>query len=77
MNQSVINEALPALIPGLGKTVGVHGVIDVFSALGGANLSLPSTSRERGCQRVHLGSWARGRPKMLPTLWHSLVTTFP
>lgn len=39
MNQTIINEVFPLLVPAIAEESGVEGVIDVFSALGGADLT--------------------------------------
>ena len=42
-NQTVINERLPILIPKIGEQCGIpkENIIDLFSAMGGSDLSMP------------------------------------
>jgi hypothetical protein len=44
MNSTVINVDFPVLIPALAKVAGA-GVVDVFDALGGVNLTQPGVWR--------------------------------
>ena len=41
MNDTVINHIYPAHLPEIAKAAGVTGVIDIFDALGGVNLTMP------------------------------------
>jgi len=54
MNETVINEIFPVLLPEIASVSGATGVIDVFSALGGAALSQPGITCD-GCHPVNPG----------------------
>ena len=41
MNVTVINQEFGVLLPAIAAQTGITGTIDVFNALGGANLTMP------------------------------------
>lgn len=54
MNSTVINSEFPVLLRQIASQAGVAGVIDVFNALGGANLTQPGITCD-GCHPVDKG----------------------
>jgi len=54
MNQTVINQIFPQMIPTIVQQGGADGIIDVFNALGGVNLSQPGITCD-GCHPVEKG----------------------
>jgi len=76
MNQTVINVLFPVLIPSIAKSAGNVSVIDVFDALGGANLTQPGITCD-GCHPVDKGyveiattmyTAIKGQPPTVPQL---------
>jgi len=54
MNETVINAEFPVLVPQIAKAGKANGFVDVFDALGGANLTLPKDFCD-GCHPVDAG----------------------
>jgi len=54
MNSTVINSIFPVMVPQIAQKGGADGIIDVFTALGGATLSQPGITCD-GCHPVQKG----------------------
>ena len=78
MNQTVINEIFPALLPEIASELTAHKTLDIFDCMGGVNLTHPELIADgchpnaAGCQS--LGRSASARP---PTRPHRRVQTAP